>query len=51
MIWIILGIIWLTGMIWLAWELAHAPERPDWDPEYWEALAREKAEKKKRGGL
>ena len=35
MIWLILGGLWLIGMAWLSWELYHAPERPDWDPEYW----------------
>lgn len=35
MIWLTLGGLWLAGMIWLSWELYHAPERPDWDPEYW----------------
>jgi len=35
MIWLTLGGLWLIGMAWLSWELYHAPERPDWDPEYW----------------
>lgn len=35
MIWLILGGLWLIGMAWLFWEIVHAPERPEWDPEYW----------------
>lgn len=26
--WIILGVIWLLGLIWLIWEIKHAPEVP-----------------------